>query len=300
MKKIILNVLSVLLLGSVLFLSSCNPDDSSSSNPTISLESLNGQTGVTSATITAGGNIKVVIKATKGDKQLKSLTVLQNGNSVTFSKLTINGTAANANPVLLFGTDKDALTYTIEMAGETESGNNSNYQFKVADENNQEASVSVSVTVEDPDAKVISSTVVYNQAGPAGYNGGLDLSTGNAVPSASPDADIQDIGIDSTGNLATNWKQIIRAVNGSVLKLSSTYNFAGITKIKDLKNAIDAVSANSTETSKLKVNDVFGVITADGGYYLVRVTEVNVVVGQNATDPERNKDNYKFDIKGSK
>lgn len=282
-----------LFLAIAALFSSCTDDGTGTAGPTVDLGvGANYVTG--DVEVVPGAVIQVNIKASKGDSDLKVLTIKEDGSNVSLDRITIGGVAANANPTLLFGGDKTSFDYVVGVLvhGTLDA---KTYSFEVQDENGSVATRSFKVTVAGTPVTALTG-VLLNQAGPTG-TGGLNLLTGVGTGSMDPTAHIKDEGIDiGAPSNATNWIQKISGANGSELKyivkgqngVSESFTYAGIAIQEEILDLWGKGTA-FTVSNVIKVGDI--IIVKNGTkYFLLEVKEVNITTNDNA-------DNYKFDIK---
>lgn len=135
--------LTFFIAGMALLMTSCDPDlidPIDEGDPVVSV------TGVPSGDIDAGSEFTVTVNATPdAANQLKTVDVTENNSLVDFSRLTINGTPATANPILLFGDDKNGLNWNITIVAQS-GASTSEYSVNVIDEGNNQSNFSFDVT----------------------------------------------------------------------------------------------------------------------------------------------------------
>ncbi len=131
--------------------SSCATDDTTGGGdpvlgPSISLLADTGFE-TTDATINQGASFKVKVNALVGDNKLNTITVKEDGTAIdhTLDRILFNGSDDDANPKLLFGADKDGLTWEIEITGH-DSGTRT-YEIEVSDEANKTDFVTLDITI---------------------------------------------------------------------------------------------------------------------------------------------------------
>ena len=124
------------------------------------------------ATVTPGESFRVRLDALSNGTQLKAVEVLRDGFSLTtdeFDNENIDDTEEQ-NPQLLFGTDKDGLTWTYAFVAPTDLGSYL-YTFDVSNDSDEVSSVSITISVDTPleqvltvssGSDVISSGTVFN------------------------------------------------------------------------------------------------------------------------------------------
>jgi len=293
MKKInfLYAFLSVLLLTFVF--TSCTEDKVP---PTVSL--LSGTDFLTSdGTIEPAANFKVQVKAIKGDVNMKTLTVFENGTKLALERI-VDG--LNANPALLSGTDAEAFTKAITIKGQ--NAGTSDYLFVVEDENLLKDTVEISLRISTSFNVNVANLKVYNADAPAGYFGSVDLQKGAAVASENnPDGDVQDFGVVDDLTDGT-WQKKIAPENGTemVLPLAT----ADFDKIVDLETLIEAYNAGTKVTEAgVTVGKLFlfkspSAVSGKFDYFILKTLEVNETPPKNQGGD--NLDNYIFYLKGKK
>jgi hypothetical protein len=142
--KGILNFTSVsLFVIASMFLYSCEDEPTGPTNvkPVVTL------TSSSDITVEPEESFTVDFSASKGDDSpLKAVTVYEDGSKVPFSRLTVNGVGAASNAILLFGSDVDGLTWSIDIVAHSTAASTVTYEVEVQDEASQIQSVLVNVT----------------------------------------------------------------------------------------------------------------------------------------------------------
>ena len=256
-------------------------------DPTISL--------MNSSTIDApaGSLVQVNAEAVRGTNELVSVSVWEDGSLISdLTRIRFANIDFEANPRPLFAPNTDGFTEGIIIR--TIAGTH-DYVIRVTDTDGINADVAFTIT------ESVTSTALENQfdfvlfsnaSGPS--LGGLDLDNGVAVPSASADAELRDLGIDINQPAATNWLQQVEGVNGSDLRvvnlanLPDGFTFGGVTSKEEVADAFNSGSA-SNPSPALQVGDLLAVSSLTN-IYIIQVDEVNV------TD-NNNDDFYRFSIK---
>ena len=135
--------IAMLFLGFGLLVTSCEIDPidpiGGGGDPTISV------TGTPSGEITAGDSFTIGVTASPADDALKTIDITEDGTLVNFGRLTINGAAATANPILLFGDDKNGLSYQIAIVAHSDASTKE-YSVNVIDDANYQANFGFDVT----------------------------------------------------------------------------------------------------------------------------------------------------------
>ena len=99
------------------------------------------------ATIMPGETFSVKMQADMGSSPLNAIRITEDGSTVDLSRITVDGVAASANPILLFNADKNDFTKEIDVVSQSGEGT-SNYTFSVEDEAMNTAASSVSIKTE--------------------------------------------------------------------------------------------------------------------------------------------------------
>lgn len=139
----------LLLAGSLFLINACTTDETPDFvlPPTINLNA--GTDLITGdETLAAGAPIKVQITAEKGDNDMESIEFQQDGVRIAdFNpRITINGTTASSAEPLLFDTEKETLTWDIEIL--TDATEVSTYTIIAKDDAGNTDQVSLTITIE--------------------------------------------------------------------------------------------------------------------------------------------------------
>ncbi|TXF85240.1 hypothetical protein FUA23_20780 [Neolewinella aurantiaca] len=248
-------------------------------------------------------DVKVLLDDTADP--LSTFSVLEDGVLMDASALTFNSGAFTAmNPLTLIEAETAGVTYDVNVRPDVTENSTRTYTFRVADANGITAEQTVTVTYEIPAGTAITfemGGVFFNASG--GMNGGLDLDTGTSVPFNSPDAEIEDEGVNLNAAVGTeNWRTQISASNDAILRVA---NLAGlgdgitfddidtkedITSLYDNGTTPDGsdnfpdadgdVSSTEIVTQVLQEGDVLAIRRADR-FYLVRIDAINFEAGSN-------------------
>jgi hypothetical protein len=241
-------------------------------------------------------------KVTKGTSPLKSIEVQENGVKVTdLSRLSydqfLNKFTANPQPIA--DEDKSNFDKRITINSPKVAGRYV-YTFIFTDEaglsQSQNIVAIVGTTIE------LMEGVLLNAAGPSG-TGGLDLDTGKGTGSMNSSAELKDLGIDDAKSFATNWKQQISGVNGSIVKyivrgqngISDTFSFDSVKSKEEVTGlfnngvAFTKTSGGTLISDQITAGDIL-VVNNGTKYYLLEIKSVNVTTTDNA-------DRYIIDIK---
>ncbi len=232
---------------------------------------------------------------TKGSGKIVSVEVQENGVKIAdVTRLSFDGKAFTTNPETLAGPVTDGFTSkSVGIKLPTAAGRYK-YTFIFKDEfglATQKTDYVVNVGTPTTFMKV---GALFNQAGPAG-TGGLDLDGALGTGSGSLEAEVADLGIDGSMPNASNWKQQIKGVNGTELKVLKKADFdinfslANVKLVDQIAALHTNVKAKSVDGQKIVKDDV---ITAKKGskYYIFVVTDVVVTAADN-------NDKYQVDIK---
>ncbi|MEL6942588.1 MAG: hypothetical protein AAFO82_07960 [Bacteroidota bacterium] len=273
--------------------------------PTIALVSEAGFIA-SDSDIDLGQPLKFKVSTTKGDADLRILTVFEDGSALPLDRISLS-----ANPALFVGASKEGETFEIEVTSADKEGVYT-YAFEVEDEDGKVATTSVVLNVVNP-LTPLEQTItgaLLNQGGPAG-TGGLDLDDGSGTGSSADEAEIQDEGINLDLSASTNWRQQISGANDAEVlfiddlgKVAEGLTFDAIEFKEQITDAfaigaeLDGDDSNcncSDSTNGEKVSqpvqegDIFAIKRGDRTY-LILCTKVNV------TD-SGNDDSYEFSIK---
>ena len=252
----------------------------------LAFESANGGFSA-DATFTMPTAFKVELIATKGGSDLSTLVVTEDGTAIDASRITFNtdndaGTASAfaTNPLDLIDTEKSGFNWFLWV--DTHSTGTKTYTFKITDEAGEVEEVSLAITIFAGTAVTeLSGKLLKNAAGPVG-TGGIDLMTGEGTGSSDAAAHLKDTGSDFSLPNATNWKQKIAPVNGSILRTPAA-DFAGYGATLYSEEVAAAFDAGSdiVQTDVVNIGDMFLVRAMDGTTFLVKVDNINVTTDNN-------------------
>ncbi len=244
--------------------------------------------------IDAGTSFVVGLSATRGDFQLFSLAVYENGNLVDISRLDYNDVAFGSNPSGFPAGDEEGFFAEIKVVSHTTIGATRNYNFVLEDTNGDQVSVNLDITTNGPVGTPISQSItgaLLNAGGPAG-TGGLDLDFGVGTGSTDGDAEIRDLGINSGVPLDQNWFQQIAPANNASMRMTSLNldqaTFDGIAFTEEILDQWNA-GTDVNPSPVVNIGDTF-VVERNGTYYLIRCTNIEVTAADN-------NDFYEFSIK---
>lgn len=300
-----------LTLSSVLFYTSCSPDEGivddivDMTAPSVSFVSQDptglfvGEYPTSDFEVSADEeNVYVAMEAIAGSSDLKTLTVELDGVQLDPSQFTVRDLISSSaissnNPLLILGDNVNA--FTLELGIENDgSATSKTLTLTVEAEDGLQESVSISF---NSFALIENSIdgVLLNSAGPAGQ-GGLDLDTGEGTGTVDSDAtailgEIKDEGIDINLPNDENWKAQISGMNGAEIRsLSSSvesFDFESVTRMDELEtyftngDALPNTNDDGEATSNaVVVGDVF-LVNRDSKIYLIEVTDVIATTDNN-------------------
>jgi hypothetical protein len=256
--------------------------------PTVSL--LSGTDFITSdAEVAAASDVKVQVKGVKGDVNMKTLTIYENGTKLALERIT---DGLNANPALLSGTDAESFTKPITF--KAQSTGTSDYLFIVEDENLLKDTVEITLSVYTPFNINVAELKMWNFHGP--NFGSIDLQKGVALSSDDVAGDAQDIGIVNVLTDQT-WKKKIKVKNGTLMATpAANLDFTQVTSLEKLIAAYNA-GTQATEAG-VTVGSVFLFKTpksvtgkSSDDYFIIKTTDLKETTGDNL-------DYYIFHLKG--
>ena len=260
MKKILL-FLSVIALT----WTACTPDDNSggggNNGPVLTTNSGIGfaQDGDT-LRLLPKDTFRLSISGVKGTTSLKHISIFENGANVPVARINLDGTAAAANPSLLFNEEKDGLSNYIISIKTQDTPTVATYKVVLTDEGGLSDEVSVYV-ITKVGIRSSDPVILYNYSGP--NPGGLDLINSKQVPSASASAHIRDF-----GNISGSWGKRYFQQNGTQIRVPA----AGfdLTKLKfsdEISTAYNAGTDTPNGDIAFNVNTVF--LAKNGNSYFV-------------------------------
>lgn len=236
----------------------------------------------------------VEFNASKGNSALVSYSIYEDGVKIDdLNRITVDGALANANPALLFNADTSSFTKRISVLAHAEFSTVRTYTFEVMDANGETSAIAVDITTfEEVVTTPLDTTYVgtfFSNADNARPEGGFDLSAGAAVSVSSPDADLQDKGIDN-GPVASNWLQKFGSANGAVLKTPAVgFDYDGSDNKEALLVAYDLGTEVNETPEKVQAGDVY-LVKADETIYAIKITDVTITAADND-------DKYTLDVK---
>lgn len=277
-----------LLFFAALFMTACSDDDPVEIDPTLELTAGSEYDG---DQLQGGDTIKLGLNATAGTHDLSTLIFYEDGVRLPNweDRLLINDETPASNALALQGNSVDGFTMDVDILANTTDGEHDlAIEVTDAEENTDEVGITYTTVNFNIDTLM---GVLLNQDGPED-TGGLDLDNGESTGTVLPDddnAEIRDQGIDLGDPPADNWIQRIAPFDDAEMAaMDSEFDFAAVTTESQIIDAFDDGTLIN-ESDVVQVGDVFAV-RDNGNYYLILITEVNVVA-------EDNSDNYVIDIK---
>lgn len=279
-------------------------------NPEITLNIGTGLVGFNQELPVDTASFIVSITGNDGDALLRDLAILENGLTIPNTRLNFRTGQTSNNPILIPAGDQEGFTYEVEITPDVAAAGDLTYEFRLTDADGEVATTTVTISFVAPttDLTFNMTGVFFNASG--GGDGGLDLDNGMATTFNSPDAEIQDEGID-LNTAGENWRTQLSSVNDAVLRIADlsaigeglTFDEVLLTSQitaafdggsmpngnDDFPDADGDVSSNEVVTQPLQVGDVLVIQRADRTY-LVRIDEINFVDSSNT-------DNYVVSIK---
>lgn len=271
----------------------------------------------TPAEVTTGQTFFADVDATRGDFEMTTMSIFEDGLLVDPARLTWDGVALTDNPLTLDVAQGDALAGSLGILAPNVDGFFS-FTVQIADASGTsgEASFDVTVNAGTPIDATLITQLLSNQAGPSG-KGALDLDAGLQAGVSTPgettpdQTEIRDLGLDCTIPApGLNWRRQIGTVNGAELRqvdlsVVENFTFDAVTTKEEIVGAFDtgiafsdgesencgtgATSPVTNVTNVVAADDLFVVKSGDV-YYLLRIESVN------ETDSD-NLDFYEISIK---
>lgn len=227
---------------------------------------------------------QVPIQVTKGDADLSTIAVYENGALAAANRLTLGAMSVwTDNPYTLGASMQGGINETLLMNIPTTSGNYS-YMIIVTDAANLMDTLAYTLTLDlgTPVDSMKMDLRLLNAGGPQGQ-GAVNLITGESVGSDDPGAHLRDLGIDDSQPNATNWLQQIAKANATEeLRIPSTaVDYASVANKEDIE-AIYNAGTTIAQTDRLEGGEVLVLKTLSGAYVLVQIASVNVITDSNA------------------
>jgi hypothetical protein len=147
MKKFLNFPSLMLVFVSALFLVSCEeePGGGSGGGTTDSAAAIS-LVSESELTLAPSEEFTVSIAADKGTNDMNAITVYEDGIKVPVDRLKFNGTEASSNAVLLIGSDRESLDWTVSIVAQATAGTTSNFEVEIIDDMNLTSAVTVTVT----------------------------------------------------------------------------------------------------------------------------------------------------------
>lgn len=201
----------------------------------------------------------------------------------------INGSSAFANPVLLFGADRDSLVYAYEFT-RIDTPQSLSYEFTITDEADKKTTQTVNIKYYGtPSVESGKGLAVYNYSGTK--FGGLDLFNAKVVSGNAPEATIRDYGVVDPVSDKT-WVMRFSPLNNSeIMNPPANFTYAGLVYQENIKRAFELGSREAgLVTTK---------VLAKGDFFLVRngTTYFAVSIDKVVTTANDNNDYYEVSIK---
>lgn len=244
--------------------------------------------------------IYVALEGTDSTPPMTTLEVFRNGTKeddmlVGFIDQFGVEIAAN-NPALLAGDYANGFRWEVGLRT-TEAFGDNVFRFVLTDEGGLESEVSLTITTSEAGTELDiteENNVIFNMSGM--NMGAFDLDNLEQVSSNSTASELQDNGINTDLPASSNWRQTISPENGATMKvvdrtaLGENYDYNNVLTKEEILEAWDSGIGVTGSTDQIQVGDEFVVLSDQGTYFLILVTEVNVTTGDN-------NDNYVFTVK---
>ena len=148
MKRILNFPTLMLLFVSALFLVSCEDESGGGTGGGGTTDTAAALTLVSESnlTLSPAEEFTISIAADKGTNDMNAITVYEDGIKVPTDRLKYNGTSASANAVLLVGTDRESLDWTVSIVAQGTAGTISNFEVEIVDDMGLTSAVTVTVT----------------------------------------------------------------------------------------------------------------------------------------------------------
>ena len=250
---------------------------------------------------------------------LSSVTVLEDGVAMPANQLLFDGQMSASNPLGL-GDAETSATVVIRISPDGAENTSRTYTVQFTDSNGFTGESSFDLFFDTPPGTALTfdtTGVFFNSTG--AENGGLDLDRAVAVPFNSPDAEIQDEGVNVRIAVGTeNWRAQISAGSSAATVRTADLSTLGDGTTFDDISTQEEISDLFTSGGELDGDDNFPsvagdlsnnedvsqpilgadansegeifVVERDGRFYLVRFDAVNFVANSND-------DNYTVSIK---
>ncbi|HMP30235.1 MAG TPA: hypothetical protein PKD85_11585, partial [Saprospiraceae bacterium] len=251
---------------------------------------------------TIGNEARFKLNGVKGSGLLQSLQVLQNNVAIDPSRISFGTIRPTSNPFQLDGTDANVFDKDILIQSPS-AADSYIYTFILRDELDAIGVDSARVLAGTPATELVSKNL-YN-ASRGGNFGALNLIDGSSASVNSNNADLIDIGIDSSAtNVSLNWKRQFRAGKDVEIKriligqngIAQTFSYINIftkEQMVDLFGRGVLLTQKDNEgrliTDPIQIGQIF-IIKKLNQYYLLEVAAVI----QTAQD---NEDYYRFNYK---
>lgn len=284
---------SLATLLTVVLFSHCEPEPFTPDYPSVSLSTETGYI-YQDTILERGEEFRILITAAPGTYDLNLLAINENDSTKLSQDRIISG--IDINPTEL--NENDAMGFTREITLLTQMEGDVKYTIYVEDSEGYTEGVEFRITdIYFGLDTVASELQVYNFTGNPSESA-IDLYNARIVDAQDPEADIQDLGINTSLPDETNWYQQIRPKNDCILlKPKDTLDYEQINTKEALIAAAELASVVPL-SSKLSAGDMYFAKTPsiEGDtmdYFLLRVNEISIV-------PFNDEDYYIFSLKQAK
>lgn len=255
------------------------------------------------ATITSASTVfSTRISLTATEDSMATLEILEDGTLMDAGQLDyFSPSFTAANPLTLLPEESQSTAFSVRISPDGAANTTRTYTFRATDVNGIVGETTATIVFDTPmtDLTFDTTGVFFNASG--GGDGGLDLDNGMAVGFNSPDAEIQDEGID-LNSAGENWRTQMSSVNDAVLRIADLsaigdgLTWDDVLLTSQITAAFDAgttpdgndnfpdadgdTSASEIVTQPLVEGDVL-VVQRAGRTYLVRIDTITFVDGSN-------------------
>lgn len=154
-----------------------------------------------------------------GESPLKAVTVYEDGTKVPTARMTINGVAAAANPLLVVGADVDGLSWMVDIVAQSSAATTVTYEVEVQDEQGSKRSVLVNVTA-------AGSPPVMTSSSPTAFSVAQDTKNAFRLTAAKGSGDLTSIEVRENDQLVDPtkifWKEISMHVADNPFQLGDS------------------------------------------------------------------------------
>lgn len=297
------NYVAAIAAGLALLLASCETEPVTPSGPTVSVVLSNG---ADTLTVFEDSVFTIQVTTSSGDATLTQINVKQDGQNVGTDRLVFDGDPAGSNPSPLASNFGGGFSWDIDITADQAA--TSTYQVIIVDTDGLRDTAefdifTVPFVAPGTPTDTMSMVLLINKAGNGpnddGNSGGLDLESGvsTGTSAAADSADLFDNGIDLNLPLADNWLQTFGPANGADLRIPAAgVDFDMISTKEEISAAYEG-GTSVTTTEKVQTGDQFIVRSSDGNTFLLKVSNIVVIVGTPNTNDNKNDDYYEFSVK---